>query len=141
METLTLPANLESLEEIGKYVLNAAKLAGLPSKKAYKLRLAVDELATNIINYGYANQTGESAAMSLELSAVFEPTFLKIVLVDSGLAYDPRNREFDQSILTEPIEERPIGGLGIFLALQNVDEFTYQVLSDKNISSFLVKRE
>ncbi|MDS3861891.1 anti-sigma regulatory factor [Thermosynechococcaceae cyanobacterium BACA0444] len=138
METLVLPAELDSLEPIGKYVLNAAKVAGLSQKKAYRLRLAVDELATNIINYGYANQ---SSPVGLEISAELAPTFLKIILIDSGLAYDPRERNFDESILEEPIEERPIGGLGIFLALQNVDEFSYQVQSDQNISSFLVRIE
>ena len=138
METLTIPAELDSLEQIGKYVLNAAQVAGISKKKAYRLRLAVDELATNIINYGYANQTSPTG---LELRAELGADFLKIVLIDSGSAYDPRQRNFDQSILAEPIEERPIGGLGIFLALQNVDEFTYQVQSHQNISSFLVRIE
>lgn len=138
METLTLPAQLDSLEDVGKYVLNASKVAGVPQKKAYKLRLAVDEIATNIINYGYSNATSEAL---LEITAIIEATQLKIILVDTGLAYDPSERQFDEEILSKPIEERPIGGLGIFLALKNVDEFIYQSLPDKNISSFILNLE
>ncbi len=138
MEPLHLPANLDYLDEIGQYVLSAAERAGLPKKKAYRLRLAVDELATNIINYGYVDAPSDAG---VQVSAEFEPEQLKIILVDSGLAYDPRDRDFDESILTKPIEERPIGGLGIFLALKNVDEFSYQALGDRNISCFVVKIE
>lgn len=138
MEPLHIPANLDFLDEVGQYVLKAAETAGLPKKKAYRLRLAVDELATNIINYGYAHTDSDSG---LTVSAIIEPTQLKIVLQDSGMAYDPRERDFDESILSRPIEERPIGGLGIFLALKNVDEFTYQALEDHNISCFIVKLE
>lgn len=138
MEPLILPPDLDSLEHIGQYVLNAAQVAGIPKKKAYRLRLAVDELVTNIINYGYANQ---ASPIDLEVRAEVGEDFLKIILVDAGQAYDPRERDFDESILEKPIEERPIGGLGIFLALKNVDEFTYQAQSERNISSFLVRLE
>ncbi len=138
MEPLHIPANLDFLDNVGHYVLKVAEQAGLPKKKAYRLRLAVDELATNIINYGYANVPTDAG---LVINAILEPTQLKIILEDSGLAYDPRQREFDESILSKPIEERPIGGLGIFLALKNVDEFTYQALENRNISCFVVKLE
>lgn len=136
MEILTLPAHLGSLDTIGHYVLKVAQQAGVSRPKAYKLRLAVDELITNAILYGCAN-CGEDA--KLEVWAEIDADSLKIIVADTGKPYDSREREFDQSILSKPIEERQIGGLGIFLALQNVDEFLYEVKDDKNISSFCVK--
>src|SRR5438552_8818951 len=54
MDPLTLPATLESLEPLVQYVLSAAAAAGLDRKASYRLRLAVDEIATNIITHGYA---------------------------------------------------------------------------------------
>lgn len=138
MEILTVPAQLTSLELISQYVMTVSQMAGISRKRAYKLRLAVDELVTNIIIYGCANSSAEA---TVEISAKIEPEILKITVIDTGIPYDPRESVFDESILTKPIEERPIGGLGIFLSLQNVDEFLYQVDERKNISSFIVKRQ
>jgi serine/threonine-protein kinase RsbW len=135
---LTLPAQLDSLETIGRYVMTVSEEAGVSRKRAYKLRLAVDESVSNIIIHGCANSSSEAI---LEISAQIDPESLKITVIDNGTPYDPRERDFDQSILSQPIEERPMGGLGIFLSLQNVDEFSYQVDGQKNISSFLLKRE
>ena len=53
MESLTVSGTLDSLKTIAAYVLSAAENAGLEKKPAYKLRLAVDEIATNIIVHGY----------------------------------------------------------------------------------------
>ena len=65
MATSTFPANLDALDLIGKHILDIAQTAGLPKKKAYKLRLAVDELATNIIDYGYA-ELPENAEITIK---------------------------------------------------------------------------
>ena len=70
MKTLTLPAQLSSLKTIGQFIIAVCQEAGISSKRAYKLRLAVDELVTNIIVYGFANSTTES---TLEINAEIEP--------------------------------------------------------------------
>ncbi|MFZ4555590.1 MAG: ATP-binding protein [Pseudanabaena sp.] len=138
MKTLTLPAQLSSLKTIGQFIIAVCQEAEISSKRAYKLRLAVDELVTNIIVHGCANSTTESM---LEINAEIEPVNLKITIADTGLPYDPRERVFDESILSQPIEERPIGGLGVFLSLQSVDEFSYQSTEHKNISSLWLRRD
>jgi anti-sigma regulatory factor (Ser/Thr protein kinase) len=53
MPTLTLPGTLDSLEPIADLVLEQARAAGLDQKATYQLRLAVDEIATNIVVHGY----------------------------------------------------------------------------------------
>ncbi|AFY72576.1 anti-sigma regulatory factor (Ser/Thr protein kinase) [Synechococcus sp. PCC 7502] len=138
MKTLTLPAHLSSLKSIGQYIMAVCQEAGISSKRAYKLRLSVDELVTNIIVHGCGNSGTESI---LEIHAEIEPENLKITIADTGLPYDPRERVFDESILSQPIEERPMGGLGVFLSLQSVDEFSYQTTEHKNISSLWLRRE
>lgn len=135
MELITFPAHLDALESIGKYILETAQQAGLLRKKAYKLRLAVDELVTNIINYGYAQTTSPTW---IKISATQVSEGFKVTIIDRGLAYDPREHTFDEFLLSLPAEERPIGGLGIFLALRNVDEFDYQTLGEHNVSTLLV---
>ena len=59
-------------------------------------------------------------------------------MIDRGKPYDPRDRQFDQSVLDLPAAERPIGGLGIFLALESVDEFNYETLESENISTLMI---
>lgn len=135
MATSTFPANLDALDLIGKHILDIAQTAGLPKKKAYKLRLAVDELATNIIDYGYA-ELPENAEITIKSEV--EQGSLKVVMIDRGKPYDPRDRQFDQSVLDLPAAERPIGGLGIFLALESVDEFNYETLESENISTLMI---
>ena len=135
MATSTFPANLDALDLIGKHILDIAQTAGLPKKKAYKLRLAVDELATNIIDYGYA-ELQENAEITIKSEV--EQGSLKVVMIDRGKPYDPRDRQFDQSVLDLPAAERPIGGLGIFLALESVDEFNYETLESENISTLMI---
>ena len=54
MKPLVVPARLDSLQDIRKYVQTAAAEAGLDKKDAYRLALAVDEVTTNIVTHGYA---------------------------------------------------------------------------------------
>ncbi|MEQ8963773.1 MAG: ATP-binding protein, partial [Coleofasciculus sp. C2-GNP5-27] len=53
LEPLTVSGTLDSLGAIAQYVLQAAQAANLDKKASYNLRLAVDEIATNIIIHGY----------------------------------------------------------------------------------------
>jgi serine/threonine-protein kinase RsbW len=131
MKPVTVPATLDSLGAIAEYVLAAAASAGLDKRAAYKLRLAVDEIVTNIIIYGYADADLLGA---LELSADIADGTLTVSIEDSGVAYDPRQAPVPDTSL--PLEERPIGGLGVYLAMKSVDEFQYERAGDRNRSTF-----
>lgn len=136
LKPLTVPGNLESLQAIANFTLEAAELAGLDRKSTYSLRLAVDEIATNIIQHGYteANPRGK-----ITCSAELSEGCLTIILDDWGLSYN--YHEYTQpDNLQEPLASRPIGGLGIYLAIQNVDLFQYQILSDRNRHILSIKR-
>jgi anti-sigma regulatory factor (Ser/Thr protein kinase) len=136
MHSLTLPATLESIGPVGQYVLGAAAAAGLDKKAAYRLRLAVDEIATNIITHGYegAHTTGDFV-----VSANLGEESLTITLEDWAPAFDPRELE-DPDHVGKPSHERPIGGLGVFLALKNVDQLDYEYRDDKNRTMLTMKR-
>ncbi len=136
MEDLTVPATLESLNPIGQYVLAAAQTAGLDRKASYRLRLAVDEIATNIITHGYEDS---GAAGDVMVRAELAPESLTITLEDTAMPFDPRGQDVPDQI-GRPLEERPIGGLGVFLATQGVDEFRYEYVGQRNRNIFVVKR-
>jgi anti-sigma regulatory factor (Ser/Thr protein kinase) len=136
METLTVSGTLDSLGAIAKYVIKAAELAGLDKKATYKLRLAVDEIATNIIIHGY-----EEAGLQgqLDISGTFQESTLKICIEDTGAKYDPHEKvTVAVEELNKPLAERSIGGLGVYLAIQGVDEYFYEREGDKNRNIFIV---
>lgn len=135
MRKLSVPASLDSLEEIGAYVVRAAAEAGLGPRAAYNLRLAVDEIATNIVSYGYGASGG-----NITLSGERSPESLTIVVEDSGIPFDPLAREpLAEEELTRPLEERKIGGLGIHLVLKGVDSFRYEYAEGRNRNIFEMK--
>jgi anti-sigma regulatory factor (Ser/Thr protein kinase) len=138
MEPLSLPAQLSSLEEIGKYVVRATTEAKLATKAAYGLRLAVDEIATNIVTHGY-EEAGISGKVTV--SAALSDSSLTVVLEDTGLPFDPLSHPLpSEDELNLPLEERRVGGLGIFLVLKGVDLFRYERAQDQNRNIFVVNR-
>lgn len=138
MEPLTVPGNLDSLKDIAQYVMSAAAAAGLEKKAAYKLRLAVDEIATNIITYGY-QAAGRKGLV--DLRAEIDDRALTISLEDTAPAFDPHQKVGKaEDSLDLPPEQRPIGGWGVYLAIQGVDKFLYERVGVKNRNIFIVNR-
>jgi len=135
MKPLVVPGRLESLAEIRKHVQAAAAEAGLNTKDAYRLALAVDEVATNIITHGYA-EAGREGTVDVMTDA--DNDHLTVALEDSGVAFDPT--EARQLDIDRPVEERKAGGMGIYLAIRGVDRFEYQRVGSKNRNIFIMNR-
>jgi anti-sigma regulatory factor (Ser/Thr protein kinase) len=136
MKSLILPGQLDSLSAIRQYVKEVAEQIGLDKKVSYHLQLAVDEIATNIIIHGY-----EQAGMIGEVMVQSEVNQdkLTITLEDSSAPFDPRQFGRPDQI-DKPIKERPIGGLGVFMAMNNVDKFDYEYVNNRNRNIFIIKR-
>jgi serine/threonine-protein kinase RsbW len=135
MESLRVEGTLQAIEPVVDYAIRAAQEAGLGDRETFRVRLAVDELATNIVTHGYleAGRTGD-----LTISAEVDADQLTILLEDSGASHDPRNNP--PPPLSKPLTERPFGGLGIYLALWAVDEFHYERCEENNRSVLVVER-
>ena len=135
----TFPAQMDSLGLIRDYVKAAAAAASLGKSAAYQLMLAIDEIATNVLVHGYEEKglTGE-----LAIASTLEDGKLQLVLEDTGEPFDPRTMELpDESDFSKPLEDRPIGGLGIYLAFVGVDRFDYRREGDRNLNIFEVNLE
>lgn len=136
METLTVASNIKSLSEIAEYIKKNAQIANLDQKTAYKLRLAVDEIATNIIIHGFQEKGIEG---NLTIYSKIENQQLIISLEDSGEYFDPREKiECETQNIDKPLEEKPIGNLGIYLAINGVDQFIYERKNDLNYNHFFI---
>jgi len=136
MEPLTVPGTLDSLDEIARYVIAAAAEAGLERKAAYRLRLAVDEIATNIVTYGY-ERSGLSG--SVKVSADLDAETLTVKLEDQAIPYNPLETPSPDD-LDAPLEERDLGGLGVYLTIQGVDRFDYEWRDGSNCNIFVMRR-
>jgi anti-sigma regulatory factor (Ser/Thr protein kinase) len=137
MPTITVPGELSSLAPIADFVLDQARTAGLDKHASYQLRLAVDEIATNIILHGYEEHdlVGE-----VVVTAERDHRSLSIALEDTAPAYDPLQHDIERvkADFDKPLEERQIGGLGVYFAMHAVDEFRYKYHNGRNRNVFVV---
>ncbi len=138
MTELRVGADLKVLSSIGTFVMDAANAAGIDRRAAYRLRLAIDEIATNVIVHG--KPLAHSGDDEIRLTADIDEERLRITLEDRGPRFNPLEHELPEEHLDKPIEERPIGGLGVFLAIRGVDQFQYERIDDRNRSTFVVNR-
>lgn len=127
----------DSLKMLREYAVQAAEYAGLPKSRIEALRMAVDEYATNIISYGYHDSGLEGDIYS---KATIDDDHLIISLIDTAAAFDPTTHA-DPTNLEDPLEERGIGGYGIMLVRQSLDEWRYERLGNQNCNYFVLKRK
>lgn len=117
------PAQLALLYE---FLEQLAGSCGISMPQQMEIKLALDEAVTNVIQYAYPGTTGD-----IRMDVVCENGQLKITITDKGIAFNPlENKEPD---VTLPLEERPIGGLGIFLVKQLMTDVSYQRSDGYNI--------
>lgn len=136
-QAVIVPGTLDSLALIRECVREAAGEASLDKKRTYRLQLAVDEIASNIVIHGYMEN---NLAGDIEIKREIDADSLTITLVDSAIPYDPLSRPLPDD-LDAPLENRAIGGLGVYLAVNNVDAFLYRFVDGQNHNIFVVKRE
>ncbi len=138
MQPLIVPGTLDSLSAIASYVKEVAAAAGLDKKAAYNLRLAVDEIATNIILHGY-EEAGQQGLIKLQ--ANIDEQALTLYIEDTGAAFDPMQKlNLEKELIKLPIEQRPLGKLGVYLAIEGVDQLLYKRIEDRNRNTFVVNR-
>ncbi len=134
---LVLNATLDALAPIREYLTRAAQNAALPAAATYQLLLAVDEIATNTILYGYADKTNGL----LHVNVICDTAQFSVILEDNGIPFNPCAHELPTANeLDASASERQLGGLGIFLARQGVDRLEYQRDGNVNRTRFIINR-
>ncbi len=104
-----------------------AREQGIPPKVLHEIQLAVEELLTNILNYAYPDQREHEIKVRLLPG---ESEFI-IEVADDGRPFNPL--EQPKPDLTLPLEQRPIGGLGIYMIRKSMDRIEYRRADGKNI--------
>ena len=124
---MSLPAEVEKLPELIDFLERQLEEAGCPMKTQMQISVAAEEIFVNIANYAYAPGKG-IATVRLTISP--DPATATITFVDRGTPFDPLKKENPD--VTLPAEERPIGGLGIFMTKKTMDEVYYEYKDGQN---------
>lgn len=109
----------EKVEAFG----DANKLAG---QKIYMMNLALEELITNVVSYGFDGVTRPEIEIAVQVNG----PMLELTIVDNGQQFDPT--QDTNPDLSSPIEDRPIGGLGLYLVKTFADRMKYEYVDGKN---------
>lgn len=128
MRELNLTAAVEDLNRVIDFVETYLKESGCPMAEQLQIIIAVEELYVNVAHYAYAPEVGP-ATIRMEVSQ--SPAAASITLIDQGKPYNPLAREDPDVTLTA--EERGIGGLGIYMVKQTMDEVRYEYKEGRNI--------
>ena len=97
-------------------------------KAQMQIAIAVEEIYVNIARYAYHPEVGE-ATIRCEVGG--EPLQVVIQFMDGGKPYNPLEK--DDPDTTLGVEEREIGGLGIFMVKKSMDDISYTYADGKNI--------
>lgn len=113
-------------EEIIDAILHTEEVASC-SKELYALHLVCEELVVNVVSYAYTDQT--NAYLNIEIEKTNGQITIKFI--DGGMAFNPLEKKLPDTSL--PLEERQIGGLGIFLTTRMMDEVSYERAGNENV--------
>lgn len=133
MTVQTFKAELSLLDEMIDFILSQAKQKDDDKKFISRMRLVAEEALVNVINYAYEGAQGD---IVIEASIMEDKSF-KIEISDKGIAFNPLEK--DEPDLDVDIDDRQIGGLGIFMINEIMDDVSYRRESDQNILTMLKK--
>jgi|SRR5579862_7374887 len=131
--TLILKNDVTELEKVLVLITDLCARHNIPPDTEYDLKLALDEVVTNVMRHAYPKD--EDHRFTLEVS-VSDAEFTARV-IDDGIAFDPMAHPPPN--LDVPLEERKEGGLGIFLVRQIMTSVEYQRVAGKNIMTLRKK--
>ena len=127
MKQLTVNAQTSELSQVLAFADTILEEAGCSAKTKMQIDIAIEEIFVNIATYAYPSEGGQAV---IEIETDKDGKIVKITFEDQGVPYNPLENE-DPDI-TLPAEERPIGGLGIFLVKNIMDEVSYDYADGKN---------
>ena len=128
MKDITVDATLDNLEVVQDFVREELESRGCSMKVMMQIEIAVEEIYVNIVHYAYNPEIGKA---TIRCEVVDNPMQVIIQFLDSGVPFDPLAKE--DADITLSAEERNIGGLGIFMVKQSMDEVNYEYKEGKNV--------
>jgi len=128
VKELTVEAKVETIERVTDFVNAELEAMDCPMKTQMQIDVAIDEILANVASYAYGTGSG---TVTVRMIVQPEPRAVILRFIDDGMPFDPLEKEEPDTTLS--VEERPIGGLGIFLVRKTMDEVGYEYRDGKNI--------
>ena len=125
--SLKLRNSLSELDTLGQILQQFGEELGLPSKTLFQICLAMEEIVSNIISYGFT----DDAVHWIKIALSHDKGIITIRLEDDGIPFNPLwAQEPDCKC---PLEERKVGNLGIHLCKKVMDDMIYERFGNKNV--------
>ena len=125
--TITIRDSLSELPRLAEAIEAHGKAHGWSEQWVFNLNLAFDELVTNVVNYGYDDLGPHRIRVTLTENA----ESLVAVLEDGGRPFDPFADAPEPDVDLE-LDDRPLGGLGVYLTRSIMDEVSYERRDNRN---------
>ena len=126
MKQITVPAQIERANDVFIFIKEEMVNAGMDKKTQNNVRIAVEEIFVNIASYAYPAGVGD---VTVSITTAEDKCIVKFE--DSGIPYDPLD-EADPDIELS-LDERDIGGLGIFMTKKLMDNVEYRYENHQNV--------
>jgi serine/threonine-protein kinase RsbW len=125
---LKIESDLKHLEAAGNFLSQTMRQLGIHKPKdIFDVQLAVDEALTNIITHSYEGQSGGAITIRCKLTA---PKKFTVQLRDNGTPFDPKTVQNPD--VDAPLEDREIGGLGIYFIKRYIQTVKYAANGKEN---------
>ncbi len=124
---------LSEISSLTEFMETTGKEMRLPEVLAMRLNLVLEEAVSNIIMYAYPEKQADEIRIRVEKQG----DELVFTLTDRGIAFDPT--QVKEADVTLPVENRPVGGLGIYIIRNIMDEVTYQ--RERGCNVFRMKKK
>lgn len=128
MNYLTVPARTEALEDVQAFLEEQLESWDCSPSLQMQIALVAEEIFVNIAHYAYPDGSGD-AVIGVQVSG--QPPVLTLRFSDRGIPFNPLAQP--EADITLSAQERPIGGLGIFLTRKIMDEAVYTYADGQNI--------
>ena len=126
MPALRIAAKRELVDEVTEFVDGLLEAHSCSPMAQSQIDVAVDELFINIASYAYGGETGEAV-----IEVEFPDGFAEITFRDWGVPYNPLDRSDPDVTLS--VEDRQIGGLGVYMVKKRMDSVTYRYEDGQNV--------
>ncbi len=123
---LQYPASLDKLESLTDFISTQMEKIDAPIKAINQVLIASEEIYVNIAHYAYKDKEGNA-----DITVKLDTNVISITFEDSGIPFNPLEKEDPDVTLT--LEDREVGGLGIFMVKKIMDDVTYEYKDNKNV--------
>ena len=137
MKSLEIKAVTDNLDTVLDFINEQLETMGCTMKNQIQIDMAVEELFVNIAHYAYKGGVGKARILTGEDPGSREPGILRITLIDWGVPFNPLEKKDPDISLS--VEDREIGGLGIFMAKKVMDHMDYSYEEGRNILTMTKK--